>query len=186
MHLEVQVADVESAHQLVTAKGATLLMDVGDNRVYEDPLGHPFCLYPGGAGPLGVLWRIVVDCFSPRSLAMYYEELLDWRRRQQDSVERVEIGRADGRLPLVAFQHVPHYVAPRWPDPAYPAQIHFDLKFDDRKAAETRAVQAGAIRLPPQGGSYPIYADPAGHPSASATRASRCAVKVVAWARSRR
>ena len=31
-------------------------------------------------------------------------------------------------------------------------------------AARTLAEQLGAIRLPPLGGSCPVYADPAGHP----------------------
>jgi hypothetical protein len=39
-----------------------------------------------------------------------------------------------------------------------------DLEFDDRQAAQRLAERLGAIRLPGQGGSCPVYADPAGHP----------------------
>ena len=65
---------------------------------------------------------------------------------------------------MLGFQHTVPYVAPRWPDPDYPQQMHFDLEFDDREAAERLAVRLGAVRLPGQGGSCPVYADPAGHP----------------------
>lgn len=171
MHLDLLTSDIDAASHFVMGNGARLLSDGGDHRAFTDPIGHPFCLYPdrmsaGGAGedPPASLWRIVIDCFSPRSLAMFYERLLRLTQRIEDSPERVVLGRADGRLPLLALQHLTDYVAPRWPDPRYPQQVHFDLKFDDREAAEARALRLGAIPLPPQGGSCPVYADPAGHP----------------------
>ncbi len=115
-------------------------------------------------GPLAVLGRVVIDCFSPRALAAFYEALLVMPKRVEDAPERVVIAKNDGSLPMLAFQHVIHYVAPCWPDAAYPQQMHFDLKFDDRQAAERLVQRLGALRLPDQGGSCPVYADPAGHP----------------------
>ncbi|MFI8991950.1 VOC family protein [Streptomyces antimycoticus] len=47
MHIDVMVADLDTAEPQVLALGATLL-DGSDKpigyRVYEDPVGHPFCL----------------------------------------------------------------------------------------------------------------------------------------------
>jgi hypothetical protein len=63
---------------------------------------------------------------------------------------------------MLAFQHA-QFEAPRWPDPAYPSQMHLDLYFDDAEAAIATAERLGAIRLP-KGGSCPVYADPAAHP----------------------
>jgi len=65
---------------------------------------------------------------------------------------------------MLAFQHVAQYQAPRWPDPAYPQQIHLDLQVEDGAEAHKLALRLGGIRLPPMGGSCPVFADPAGHP----------------------
>jgi len=169
LHLDIQVRDPHAADALVLARGATSLQDSDGYRIYADPIGHAFCLYPaaspdtGAQGPPGVLGRIVIDCFSPRSLAPFYEALLDMPKRVADAPQRVVIAREDDSLPMLAFQHVGPFVAPRWPDPAFPQQMHFDLRFDDREAARNLAERLGAIRLP-EGGSCPVYADPAGHP----------------------
>jgi catechol 2,3-dioxygenase-like lactoylglutathione lyase family enzyme len=170
LHLDFQVSNLESAEEVALRLGATPLQDKGDYRSYADPVGHPFCLYRdaaegGQAGrPLsGRIGRVVYDCFSPRALAAFYQELLGMRTRKQDSERWVVIARDDGRLPMLAFQHA-QVTAPRWPDPAYPQQLHLDLHCDDSTAAQELALRLGAIRLPPQGGSCPVFADPAAHP----------------------
>lgn len=43
-HLDVFVADLDTAESAVLALGATLLQGGDGNRVYADPAGHPFCL----------------------------------------------------------------------------------------------------------------------------------------------
>ncbi|MFE1233740.1 VOC family protein [Streptomyces sp. NPDC058745] len=46
-HLDVQVDDLDEAHDAVLALGAWQLDDGGDDRAwrtYADPAGHPFCL----------------------------------------------------------------------------------------------------------------------------------------------
>lgn len=78
-----------------------------------------------------MIGRVVLDCFSPRALASFYEGVLDMPTRVEDTPERVVSARADRSLPMLAFQHAPSFVAPRWPDPGYPAQIHMDLSFED-------------------------------------------------------
>ena len=167
MHLDIAVPDMAAASELVTKMGATELFDGGHWRVYADPAGHPFCIFPeegagDGSGP-GVISRLVIDCFSPRSLAAFYEGLLHVDQRSADSPLEVVLALHDDRYPDVAFQHA-EFVAPRWPDPAYPAQMHLDLRFDDGKeAAIRRAERLGAIRLPDVADTA-IYADPAGHP----------------------
>ena len=162
VHLDLTVPDVEAAHDVVSGYGATLLRDNGDHRVYADCVGHPFCLYPGGAPPNGRIERIVVDCPNPRTLALFYGDLLDMPVRVRDEVDRVEIARQDGTGPNLAFQHALS-AAPRWPDPKYPQQLHLDLAADDEQAAGELALRLGAIRLPYAGGGF-VYADPAGHP----------------------
>ncbi|MEU6982343.1 VOC family protein [Streptomyces sp. NPDC046324] len=46
-HLDIRVADLEAAHEVVIESGAWLLDDGGGDRawrIYGDPAGHPFCL----------------------------------------------------------------------------------------------------------------------------------------------
>jgi catechol 2,3-dioxygenase-like lactoylglutathione lyase family enzyme len=170
LHLDIPVYNLEAAEELVLRLGATRLQDQGAYRSYADPAGHPFCLYRDAAEgnqsgrPLsGRIGRVVFDCFSPRALAAFYEALLGMRTRREDSQNWVLIARDAGSLPMLAFQHA-QCRAPRWPDPAYPQQLHLDLHFDDGKAAQALALRLGAIRLPDMGGSCPVYADPAAHP----------------------
>ncbi|MDQ7805784.1 VOC family protein [Amycolatopsis sp. A133] len=45
LHLDLNVMDLEAAHQRVLGLGAKLLDDSPKTfRVYADPVGHPFCL----------------------------------------------------------------------------------------------------------------------------------------------
>jgi hypothetical protein len=167
LHLDVLVADLDAAERAVLEHGATKLEDFPGWRVYADPVGHPFCLYPGLAEQtdrFGTLLRVVIDCADPPVLARFWSALLDMPRRVEESPDRIVIARDDDRLPMIAVQRVPDYQPPRWPDPDYPAQLHFDIFFDDRARKERLALDLGATRLPPQGGSCPVYADPAGHP----------------------
>ncbi|MET9275543.1 VOC family protein [Kribbella sp. NPDC003557] len=167
IHLDVQVADLDAAEHAVLEHGATKLEDFPGWRVYADPVGHPFCLYPGLTNPtdrLGTLARVVLDCADPRPLAQFWAAMLDMPRTVEHSPDRIVIARADDHLPMLALQRVPNYQPPRWPDPDYPPQMHFDVGFDDRTEKERLALQLGGTQLPPQGGSCPVYTDPAGHP----------------------
>ncbi|CAA9379951.1 MAG: FIG01133846: hypothetical protein [uncultured Propionibacteriaceae bacterium] len=170
LHLDIAAADLDDAERSAMELGATRLQDKGHYRSYADPIGHPFCLYrDAGAEEAGEqalsrrIERVVVDCGSPQALASFYAELLGMPRRVLDTPERVVIARDDGRLPALAFQHS-QSPAPRWPDPAYPQQVHLDLHVEDAGEAQHLVSRLGATRLPDLGGSCPVYADPAGHP----------------------
>jgi len=170
VHLDIPVYDLEAAGQLATRLGAALLQDNDEYRTYADPAGHPFCVYRDAEEdehadrPLsGRIGGVVFDCFSPRALAAFYEELLGFHTRKEDSERWVQIARDDGSFPMLAFQHA-QVTPPRWPDPAYPQQLHLDIHVEDGKAAEELVLRLGAIRLPAMGGSCPVFADPAAHP----------------------
>lgn len=51
VHLDVEVDDLEAAGRHAEACGATLAeyQPQDDVRVYLDPVGHPFCLFPPGS-----------------------------------------------------------------------------------------------------------------------------------------
>ena len=165
VHLDIAVPDAAADDEAVLSLGATRLPEWGDYRSYEDPTGHPFCLFTdtgakGGALP-GRIGRIVFDCLSPRVLATFYEGLLGMRRFA-DKPRRVTIAGEEG-APMLAFQATQH-VPPRWPDPAHPQHLHLDIGVDSSYAAGERAIRLGAMPLAPQGGSCPVFADPSGHP----------------------
>jgi predicted enzyme related to lactoylglutathione lyase len=171
IHFDIAVPDLDAAGTHITAMGGPLLLDDTRHRVYADPAGHPLCLYldPSDAATEPTLDRLVYDCSSPRSLATFYEGLLGAQERLVDSPERVVVNLDDRDLPNLAFHHT-QSPAPRWPDPAYPAQLHVDYRFtfDHERphyqtpaamAAMERAENLGAIHL-----RNAVYADPAGHP----------------------
>ncbi|WP_165555840.1 VOC family protein [Kribbella pittospori] len=170
MHLDITVNNLDAAEQRVLQLGASKLQHTEDFRTYADPASHPFCLYPNTetpTNPSAQIARVVIDCFSPRALADFYADLLDMPNRELDTPERVVITRTDRRLPALAFQHA-QFPAPRWPDPAYPQQVHLDLRVPaadepSLPAARSLANGLGAIELRP-GPHHHVYADPAAHP----------------------
>lgn len=160
MHLELFVRDVPAVAEIAERHGATPV----DDGVWTDHAGHAIRICPHTSGDArAVIGCVVLDCVSPRSLAAFYAELLGMTR-VEDSPERVVISHTDGRLPMLAFRHVPGHSAPRYPDPQHPQQMHMDIKFEDYYGAQRLAERLGAIRLPNPGGHPTVYADPAGHP----------------------
>ena len=161
MHLELFVRDMSEAAAIAERNGATVV----DEGVWADQAGHAIRLRAGGSGDApAVIGRIVLDCPDPRSLANFYEELLGMTVRTEDAPERVVIARDDDRLPMLAFRHVPDHSPPRYPDPAYPQQMHMDITFEDYYGAQRTAERLGATRLANPRGHESVYADPAGHP----------------------
>jgi hypothetical protein len=163
MHVDVLVANLGEAESLVVGLGATKLRDGETSQTYADPVGHPFCLEADpSATASGRIGRIVFDCFSPRVLGAFYADFMGMPVRVEDTPRRVVIARQDGQLPTLAFQHTVSS-APRWPDPAYPEQVHLDLRFNDWEAAWAKALRLGAVMLRDTE-SHHVLADPAGHP----------------------
>jgi hypothetical protein len=59
----------------------------------------------------------------------------------------------------LAFQLASDHVAPTWPSPEVPQQIHLDVMVDDLAASKDAVLKLGARHLVDD-----VYADPAGHP----------------------
>jgi catechol 2,3-dioxygenase-like lactoylglutathione lyase family enzyme len=109
---------------------------------------------------IGRLHHLVIDCPDPEALAGFYAALLGHpvTYRSPDFVVVASNDHSSG----LAFQLAPDHVAPRWPDPAHPQQMHLDVMVDDVDAAQARVLALGATRL--GGPDSHVYADPAGHP----------------------
>ncbi len=104
---------------------------------------------------------VTLDCPDAKALSHFYAQLLGPAVTYEGDGMAM-IGQ-DGERPVM-FQQVEHYQPPRWPDPAYPQQIHLDVMVQDIDAAEQAAFDIGATRLEGSGEDWRVYADPAGKP----------------------
>jgi hypothetical protein len=98
---------------------------------------------------------------TARPIVTFYAGLLGMRQLREDwpmLSSEVE------DLPRLAFGDGPgEYRPPRWPDPAYPQQLHLDFPVSDLDAAGDLAVRLGATLLASRD-DHRVYADPIGHP----------------------
>jgi catechol 2,3-dioxygenase-like lactoylglutathione lyase family enzyme len=111
---------------------------------------------------IGRLHHVVIDCPDPVALARFYAALLGQPVTfAEDDFAVVSNSETTSGL---AFQLAPDFVAPAWPDPDRPQQLHLDVMVDDVDAAEAAVVALGARRLSDPGAPSRVYADPVGHP----------------------
>ncbi len=109
---------------------------------------------------IGTLRTVAFDAPDHHALAKFYLDLFGGEQLGANDHWAV-IRTPDGwRL---GFQPAPGHVAPRWPDPSAPQQIHLDLQAPDIDAAAERACKLGAARIG-GGQTWHVMADPAGHP----------------------
>ena len=110
---------------------------------------------------------VVLDCPDPAALAGFYRAILGGVVNRADarwstSPAYTTLHTAAGLV--LAFQRVPGYQSPRWPDPAFAQQSHLDIEVPDLEAARETATRQGATLLRCDGRGWLILADPAGHP----------------------
>ena len=112
---------------------------------------------------------VVLDTPDPVGLARFYCDLLGWRVERTDDdwvAIRADEGTGPGAGARMAFQLAPDHVAPSWPDPQVPQQVHLDLRVDALEPAGAFAESVGARRVEGPGPEedFWVYLDPAGHP----------------------
>ena len=105
----------------------------------------------------------MIDCPDPRIFAKFYCQVRG-TRVNEDIDGWVVIGSEPG-LRQLAFQRVTEWVPPRWPDLAYPQQLHLDIRVNDANQAEQELLALGATRVPGERETgFRVFTDPAGHP----------------------
>jgi hypothetical protein len=112
---------------------------------------------------IGILDMVVIDCPEPSVLAEFYAEVLGVKVLFADE-SWAEIDAQVGPRPLMAFQKVENYTAPKWPTQDLPQQMHLDVKVDDFDVAEAAVLAIGATKTGAGTDTYRVYLDPAGHP----------------------
>lgn len=161
LHLDLRVPDVGAAVARAVQLGATVLRENESWTTLADPAGHPFdlCLAEGNEGL--TIMGVMFDVPDASAAAAF------WSRVLGDPVTYDAEGMAMlGGEKTLLFQQVEGYTAPRWPDRSYPQQLHLDLWVGERSLddAEALVLAAGATRLPGEGESFRVFADPFGHP----------------------
>jgi catechol 2,3-dioxygenase-like lactoylglutathione lyase family enzyme len=112
---------------------------------------------------IGKLQLIAFDAPDIERLATFYTALADLKPvAAQAEDDWITLATSTGQQ--IAFQLAPDHTPPRWPDPAYPQQMHVDWRVGDMAAEVARAESLGATRLPGGGETWTVLADPAGHP----------------------
>lgn len=108
------------------------------------------------------LSSVTLDCPHAGGLAAFYAGITGGTVVFQNDVWAT----VDGPGGRIAFQTVPGYKPPTWPDPASSIQMHLDFYVDDLVATEVRVLAAGATKFDfqPNSDHCYVYADPAGHP----------------------
>ena len=105
---------------------------------------------------------VVLDCPDARALAEFYGEILGWPVAYADDEWVVLKGSEPMRI---AFQRVPNYTRPTWPEGPVAQQFHLDFTVDEFEATEKRVLAAGATKAEVQpGDDFVVFYDPAGHP----------------------
>jgi hypothetical protein len=75
----------------------------------------------------------------------------------------VVIGSGPG-LRELAFQRAATWVPRRWPDPAYPQQMHLDIRVSGADQAERDLLALDATRVPGERETgFRVFTDPIGH-----------------------
>jgi len=107
---------------------------------------------------------VILDCADPRRDADFYAAVLGLEVLR-DEDDWVEIGPAAGSTgPTLSFQLAPDHVAPTWPDPTVPQQVHLDIYVEDISEAQDAVLTLGARLISDDHDGFRVYADPAGHP----------------------
>ncbi|GAA2692319.1 VOC family protein [Actinoplanes palleronii] len=160
-HLDFRVSSIDAAADRAVALGATVLRRNERWHTLADPAGHPFDVCLGADGPRTLLAGVMLDCPDAKTLSHFYAELLG--KPVTYEADGIAMIGEDGAQPVM-FQQVTGYTAPRWPDPAYPQQLHLDVTVADVSVAERAVLALGATRLDGAGPNWRVYADPAGKP----------------------
>jgi len=118
-----------------------------------------------------------IDCPDPIALAYFYSAVTGLKvnvppASNKDDVVWVELKDSQNETKL-AFQKIPNFRPPTWPEGDTPQQSHMDFFVDDLDLVEKEVLKLGAIKTEFQPGSpvepneiyeFRVYLDPAGHP----------------------
>ncbi len=160
-HLDLRVPDLAEATSRAVELGARVLRESDGWTTLADPAGHPFDLVSSPESSHLTVAGVMLDVPDAKAASTFYAELTGKPVTYEG--EGMAMVGIDGEQPIL-IQQVDNFVAPRWPDPAHPQQVHLDIQVDDINEAEPKVLALGAVRLPGEGENWRVFADPAGKP----------------------
>ncbi len=117
-----------------------------------------------------------LDCAKPIELAKFYSVItglkLDGQiENDENEIYWVELKNSANETQL-AFQKIPNYRPPTWPEGNIPQQMHLDFLVDKIDEVESKVIKLGAKKAEFQPGTaknlgepeFRVYLDPEGHP----------------------
>lgn len=112
--------------------------------------------------PVARLGAVALDTSDPKSLAIFYRDLLGL----EIMFETDDFVALKGAGVLLTTQRIEDHRPPDWPDGDAPKQIHLDLSVTDLDVAEAQALALGATKVDaqPSPERWRVLIDPAGHP----------------------
>jgi hypothetical protein len=120
------------------------------------------------AAEMPQLQLFALDCPDPLALAAFYSRVTGYAVEPLGDLAPADVNWIElemGASPTLAFQKVPDYVAPTWPEGAVPQQAHLDFTVRDLDAGEAHVLSVGATKATFQPGeTFRVYLDPVGHP----------------------
>jgi predicted enzyme related to lactoylglutathione lyase len=108
------------------------------------------------------LAAVGIDAADPRRLGAFYEKLTGWKvTRASDHFVAL-----DGGQIWLTIHQIDHHQRPTWPSSQVPKQMHLDFEVNDLDAAQSEAVEAGAVLADtqPRPEAWRVLIDPEGHP----------------------
>jgi len=121
---------------------------------------------PAGGWPR--LQLFALDCPDPLALAAFYSRVTGYAVEPLGDFAPADVNWIEldmGGRPTLAFQKVPDFVAPTWPEGAVPQQAHIDFTVRNLDAGEAHVLAVGATKAAHQPGeTFRVYLDPVGHP----------------------
>jgi hypothetical protein len=106
------------------------------------------------------LTTVILDSADPVKLADFYARATGWPVTGSDD-DFVYLG--DGPVQL-AFQRVPGYRGPGWPDAGKHAHLDFRVAEPEAAIRDLLALGAAKPEFQPGAGAWTVLTDPEGHP----------------------
>ncbi|MFZ0767893.1 MAG: VOC family protein [Acidimicrobiales bacterium] len=118
-----------------------------------------------------------LDCPDAIALAQFYADLTGLEVEPLGDVAPEDVGWIevlDHGQRKIAFQKIPSYVAPTWPEGPVPQQLHLDFDVSNLDEGEAHALSVGATKAEYQPAStfFRVFLDPVGHPFCLCLRGS--------------
>lgn len=130
------------------------------NVVFDAPFAGDRDVFAGTAGAIAAMYADLLEL--PNRMRAEFAKERGYEPDEGDYVDPV-VGPDERDLGITFEWQSPGYEPPRWPDSAFPQQMHVDVSTSDIDASERLVLRHGANKLA-DNGDHRVFADAGGHP----------------------